>query len=55
MVQTGAATLVVGGELVDGKTTAPNEMRAASIKGGEEKKLAAGDIVTDSGEGARTR
>ena len=31
---------------MDGKTTAPNEMRAASIKGGEEKKLAAGDIVT---------
>jgi hypothetical protein len=31
---------------VDGKTTAPNEMRAASIKGGMEKTLAAGDIVT---------
>jgi mannose-6-phosphate isomerase-like protein (cupin superfamily) len=45
-VQSGEATLVVGGELVDGKTTAPNEMRAASIKGGVEKKLAAGDVVT---------
>lgn len=46
VVQSGAATLVYGGELVDGKTTAPNEMRAASIKGGMEKALAAGDIVT---------
>jgi mannose-6-phosphate isomerase-like protein (cupin superfamily) len=45
-VQSGEATLVVGGELVDGKTTAPNEMRAASIQGGTEKKLAAGDVVT---------
>lgn len=46
VVQSGEATLVVGGELVDGKTTAPNEMRAPSIKGGTEKKLAAGDVVT---------
>ena len=46
VVQSGEATLVVGGELVDGKTSAPNEMRAASIKGGTEKKLAAGDVVT---------
>ena len=46
VVQTGAATLVIGGELVDGKTTDPNEMRAPSIKGGTDKKLAAGDIVT---------
>jgi mannose-6-phosphate isomerase-like protein (cupin superfamily) len=45
-VQSGEATLVVGGELVDGKTSAPNEMRAPSIKGGTEKKLAAGDVVT---------
>jgi mannose-6-phosphate isomerase-like protein (cupin superfamily) len=46
VVEAGEATLVVGGELVDGKTTAPNEMRAASIKGGTEKKLAAGDVAT---------
>src|SRR5664279_318851 len=46
VVQAGEATLVVGGEMVDGKTSAPNEMRAASIKGGTEKKLAAGDVVT---------
>ena len=46
MVQSGEATLVVGGELVNGKTTAPNEMRAPAIKGGVDKKLAAGDVVT---------
>ena len=45
-VQSGEATLIVGGELVDGKTTAPDEMRAASIRGGTEKKLAAGDVAT---------
>ena len=46
IVQSGEATLVVGDELIDGKTSAPNEMRAASIKGGTEKKLAAGDVAT---------
>jgi len=45
-VQTGEATLVYGGEIVDGKTTAPNEIRGSSIKGGMEKKLSAGDVVT---------
>ena len=46
VVQTGEATLVYGGEMEGAKTTAPNEMRAPSIKGGMEKKLAPGDIVT---------
>ena len=45
-VQSGEATLIYGGELVDGKTTAPGEMRSASIQGGMEKKIAAGDVVT---------
>lgn len=45
-VQSGSATLVYGGKLVNGKTTAPHEMRAQSISGGMEKKLAAGDVVT---------
>jgi mannose-6-phosphate isomerase-like protein (cupin superfamily) len=45
VVQSGQATLVVGGEVVDGKTTAPGEVRGPSIKGGERKPLAAGDIV----------
>ena len=46
VVQSGTGTLVYGGEMVDAKTTAPNEMRGPSIKGGMEKPLAAGDIVT---------
>ena len=33
------------GEMVNGKTTAPNEVRGPSIKGGEKKALAAGDVV----------
>jgi mannose-6-phosphate isomerase-like protein (cupin superfamily) len=45
-VQSGAATLVYGGEVVDAKTTAPHEKRGPSIKGGIEKKLAPGDVVT---------
>jgi mannose-6-phosphate isomerase-like protein (cupin superfamily) len=46
VIESGEGTLIYGGSLVDGKTTAPNEMRAASIKGGMEKKLVAGDVVT---------
>jgi mannose-6-phosphate isomerase-like protein (cupin superfamily) len=45
-VQTGEGTLVYGGEMVNGKTTAPGEMRSPSIRGGMEKKIAAGDVVT---------
>jgi len=45
VVQGGAATLVVGGEMVDGKTTAPGEVRGPSIKGGERKPLGPGDVV----------
>lgn len=45
VVQDGEATLVIGGEVVGGKTTAPGEIRAPSIKGGDRRKLAVGDIV----------
>ena len=45
VVESGEATLVVGGTVVDGKTTAPHEIRATKINGGERHKLAAGDIV----------
>lgn len=45
VVQTGNATLVLGGEVVDGKTTAPGEIRGPSIKGGQRHSLAAGDVV----------
>lgn len=45
VVQSGTATLIVGGEMVGAKTTAANEVRGTSIKGGVEHKLSAGDIV----------
>src|SRR3954463_14124672 len=45
-VQSGSATLIYGCSLADGKTTQPHEMRAPSINGGIEKKLATGDVVT---------
>ena len=45
VVETGTATLIVGGEIVNGKTTAPNEVRGTSIKGGAEHKIGPGDIV----------
>lgn len=45
VVQTGEATLVVGGQVVGGKTTAPNEIRGPKIEGGERRKLVAGDVV----------
>ena len=44
-VQSGSATLVVGGALVGAETVAPHEQRAASIQGGARQKLSAGDIV----------
>jgi uncharacterized RmlC-like cupin family protein len=45
VVQSGQATLLIGGKIVNGKTTAPNEIRGTSIEGGERQALKAGDIV----------
>lgn len=41
----GSATLVTGGTVVDGKTTAPNELRGKEISGGETHKLIKGDVI----------
>ena len=41
----GHATLLTGGEVVDAKTTAPGEIRGASVKGGAQQELRAGDTV----------
>jgi mannose-6-phosphate isomerase-like protein (cupin superfamily) len=38
--------VIIGGELVNGATTAPNEKRAPSISGGSEKKVGPGDVLT---------
>jgi mannose-6-phosphate isomerase-like protein (cupin superfamily) len=45
IVESGEATLVVGGTIPGGKTTAPNEIRGPSVQGGEKKKLGPGDVV----------
>jgi mannose-6-phosphate isomerase-like protein (cupin superfamily) len=46
IVQSGEGTLVYGGKIVDGKTTAPGEIRGPSISGGLERKLGPGDMFT---------
>jgi len=45
MISSGAVTMVYGGEVVDGKTTAPGEIRGPSIKGGTEAVLGPGDVL----------
>jgi uncharacterized RmlC-like cupin family protein len=44
-ISAGQITMVYGGTIVDAKTTAPGEMRGASIKGGTEAKLGPGDVL----------
>src|SRR5947207_1106340 len=44
-VQSGSATLVVGGTLINGETVAPHEKRNGTIQGGTRQKLSAGDVV----------
>ncbi len=46
VVETGTGILVYGGQVVNGKKTAPHEIRGDSINGGLEKMLAPGNIVT---------
>jgi mannose-6-phosphate isomerase-like protein (cupin superfamily) len=43
-VVSGAGTLIVGGTMVDGKTTAPGEVRGTGISGGERHPMAPGDV-----------
>jgi mannose-6-phosphate isomerase-like protein (cupin superfamily) len=45
VVLSGEATLVVGGTLVEPKTTELHEVEGSSISGGDKKKLGAGDVV----------
>jgi mannose-6-phosphate isomerase-like protein (cupin superfamily) len=41
----GSATLVTGGTVVEGKNTAPDEVRGSSIAGGETRMLRKGDVI----------
>lgn len=45
IVDSGEATLILGGTIVDPKTAKPHEIRGASITGGTSQQLTAGDIV----------
>lgn len=45
IVQSGRAMIIIGGKVVDGKTTAPNEIRGTSLEGGERVSLKAGDVL----------
>jgi glc operon protein GlcG len=44
-VLSGTATLVTGGSVISGKTTAPNEIRGSRIDGGETRQLAPGAVM----------
>lgn len=41
----GSATFVTGGTVIDGKTTAPGQIRGAGIEGGQTHMLSKGDVV----------
>ena len=41
----GSTTFVTGGTVVDGKTTAPDEIRGTAIKDGETRRLGKGDVI----------
>ena len=45
LVQSGTATLVIGGILLNGETVGPHEKRNGTIQGGVRRKLSAGDVV----------
>jgi mannose-6-phosphate isomerase-like protein (cupin superfamily) len=45
VIESGEATLVIGGTVVNPKTTAPHEIRGPSIQGGEKVPLVPGDVL----------
>jgi hypothetical protein len=45
LVQSGTATLLLGGKYVNGETVGPHEKRNGSIVGGVRRKMSAGDVV----------
>jgi len=45
VIEEGSATLVFGGVIPDAHATQANEIRGSSIRGGESRKLAPGDVV----------
>jgi uncharacterized RmlC-like cupin family protein len=45
VVQSGHAAIIIGGRILGGQITAPDEIRGTSIDGGERRSLKAGDIL----------
>ncbi len=45
VISIGEVTMITGGTVVDGKTTAAGEIRGPSIQGGTEVKLGPGDVL----------
>jgi len=45
IVRSGAGTMLLGGSVEGGKTTAPGEIRGSGIQGGEKQMLHVGDVV----------
>ncbi len=45
LVESGSATLLVGGTMIGGETTEPHEKRNGKIEGGVRHSLSAGDVV----------
>ena len=41
----GTTTLITGGEIGDAKSTAPDEIRGTSVRGGDARKLSKGDVI----------
>jgi len=44
-ISSGEVTMVYGGTVVNGKTTAPGEIRGSAIQGGTEVRLGPGDVL----------
>jgi hypothetical protein len=45
VIQTGTATLAFGGEVIDPKPTAPNEIQGSGIRGGAKRVIGPGDVI----------
>ena len=45
VIQTGTATLLTGGEVIDPKPFAPNEIQGSGIKGGTRRTVSSGDVI----------
>jgi glc operon protein GlcG len=41
----GSATFITGGEAIDAKATAPDELRGASIRNGQTRQISKGDVI----------